>query len=98
MILLRTILTKIFPHLDYIVSFDNDTIINENVDELWNIDMDPYYIAGVEERIMYINFGMVVLNLKRLREDHLDDLMMETLNHKTVFCPEQDLYNSMCRG
>ena len=44
MVLLRAVYTKLFPHLDQILSLDNDTIINENISQLWQLDLTNYYL------------------------------------------------------
>lgn len=49
MVLLRVVFTKIFPHLDKILTIDNDTIVKHNISELWDIDMTDYYFAGTTE-------------------------------------------------
>jgi len=49
MVLLRAAYTKIFPQLDRILSIDMDTIVNENISNLWELDLTEYYIAAVEE-------------------------------------------------
>jgi len=49
MVLIRAAYTKIFLHLDRILSIDIDTIVNENISELWDLDLAGYYIAAAEE-------------------------------------------------
>ena len=49
MVLLRVVFTKIFPHLDRILTIDNDTIVKHNISELWNLDITDYYFAGTTE-------------------------------------------------
>lgn len=49
MVLLRVVFCQIFPHLDRILTIDNDTIVRENISELWDLNMDNYYIAGCTE-------------------------------------------------
>jgi lipopolysaccharide biosynthesis glycosyltransferase len=69
MVLLRVVFTKIFPHLDKILTIDNDTIVKHNISELWDLDMTDYYFAGATEpqftkgTITYINMGVAMLNL-----------------------------------
>jgi len=46
MALIRVALGKIFPDLDKVLSLDVDTIVNENISELWDIDISDYYIAA----------------------------------------------------
>ena len=66
MILLRVALTKLFPNLDKILSLDCDIIIDQNISELWDIQLDNYYIAAVKEpkkstsQRIYINTGVVL--------------------------------------
>jgi len=72
MALIRGALTKIFPNLDTILSLDVDVIINENISELWDLDLTNYYLAAVQESLKYnkpdyINAGVMLLNLKKLR-------------------------------
>ena len=49
MVLLRAAYTKIFPELDRILTIDMDTIVNEDVSDLWDLELDDYYFAGVPE-------------------------------------------------
>lgn len=98
MVLLRAAFTKIFPLHDKIISFDNDTIINENISDLWDIDISDYYFAGVREpkksnmHRNYINNGVLICNLKKLREDKYDDILIETLNRYYYPFAEQDCF------
>ena len=104
MVLLRVVFTKIFPHLDKILTIDNDTIVKHNVSELWDIDMTNYYFAGATEpqytkgNITYINMGVAMLNLQKLREDHMDDLLLQNLNTYYYKNAEQGCINDTCQG
>ena len=79
MVLLRVVFSKIFPHLDRILTIDNDTIVRENISELWDLDLTDYYLAGCPEykktsnNHIYINMGLAMLNLKKFRDDGMDD-------------------------
>ena len=78
MVLLRVVFTKLFPHLDRILTIDNDTIVRENISELWDLNMHNYYIAGCTEPIKtkpnftYINMGVAMINLQAWRENGID--------------------------
>ena len=102
MVLMRAALTKIFPDLDRIFSLDVDTIVKNDIDELWDLDLDGYFLAGVEEpkktkpKKPYINMGSVIFNLKKLRDDGMDDKIIEALNTKTYEFAEQDCINELC--
>ena len=104
MVLLRVVFTKIFPHLDKILTIDNDTIIKHNISELWDLDISNYYFAGATEpyfthkNFKYINMGVAMLNLKKLREDHMDDLLLENLKTYYYHNAEQGCINDTCKG
>lgn len=102
--LIRAALTKVFPNLDRILSIDCDTIVREDISDLWDLNLDDYYFAGVQEPHMsnlthglYINAGMMMCNLKKLREDGKDDEMIQILNTKRLYFVAQDAINAVCR-
>ena len=102
MVMMRTALTKIFPHLDRILSLDHDTIVRKPIDYIWNLDLGDHYFAAVEEKQInirehpYYNFGVVLHNLARLR-DGTDDEIISLVNTKFFSFCEQDAVNSLCR-
>ena len=104
MVLLRVVFSKIFPNLDKILTIDNDTIVKSNVSELWDIDLGDNYFAGCTEpfftkgTITYINMGVAMLNLKKLREDHMDDLLLQNLKTYYYRNAEQGCINDTCQG
>jgi len=103
MVLLRVVFTKLFPHLDRILTIDNDTIVRGNISELWDLDMDDYYIAGCLEpkksnpNFTYINMGVAMLNLAKLRDDGLDDKLVQDLNTYYFEEAEQTAINLACQ-
>ena len=103
--LIRSALTKVFPQYDRILSIDCDTVVLNDISELWDIDLDDYYVAGVKEPILsqhhgylYINAGVTMWNLKKLREDGMDDQMIYSLNARKHFFVSQDVLNEECQG
>lgn len=99
MALMRLALPFILPEVDMILSLDLDTIITQDISELWSLDMTDSYIAGSIEKEMselkkcnYINFGVVMLNLAKLR-DGMAAEMIRLLNYKQYLYPEQDCLN-----
>ena len=102
MALIRGALTKIFPNLDTILSLDVDTIINDNISELWDLDLTNYYLAAVEQSYRssqekkYINGGVILLNLKKLKEDKMDDTIINALNTNHFKFDIQDCYSKYC--
>ena len=104
MCLMRAAFCKLLPNENLVLSLDADVVVNEDVSELWDIDMSNYYLAGVKEQnktnrtgIVHINFGVVMMNLEKLRKDKLDDKIIESLNNSRWGCPEQDAFNHFCR-
>lgn len=104
MILIRAVYSKIFPELDRILSIDMDTVVNENISDLWDLDLTNYYLAAVEEQELseqegsYINMGVAMLNLKKIREDKKDDELINSLNNYWYRYKEQDCFNEVFRG
>lgn len=104
MVLIRAAYTKIFPELDRILSIDMDTVVNENISELWDLDLTNYYIAAVEETDLtkregsYFNMGVAMLNLQKIREDKIDDEIINAINTYWYRYKEQDCFNEFFRG
>lgn len=103
MVLIRAALSKIFPQYDTILSLDVDTIVNENISSLWDIDLGNNYLAAAKEpfksiNLFYINMGVVLFNLKAIREAHIDDKIIEALNTKYYEYNEQDCISELCQN
>lgn len=103
--LIRAALTKVFPDLDTILSIDCDTIVDKDISEIWDIPLDGCYYAGVKEprlsattNLDYVNAGVLLVNLKELREDKKDDEIIEFLNTKKLYFIVQDAINACCKG
>ena len=103
MVLIRAALSKVFPQLDTILSLDVDTIVNEDISDIWNTPLENYYLAAVKEpkkskEILYINMGVALLNLKKLRDEKKDDEIIHVLNTIQYDYNEQDCINELCQG
>lgn len=106
MCMIRAAFPEIFPQYDRILSLDVDIVINDDVSDLWDYDISDYYLAGVPERQRqksasdptYINFGVVMMNLAKLRRDGIQQPLIDALNTRHFGCPEQDAYNKFCAG
>ena len=103
-ILNRVAFTKLFPEEDLILSLDVDAIVDRDISPLWDYDMGGYYVAGVPEieksknGKIYINGGVVLMNLKKIREDGIDDRMIRGLNSAYCWAPDQNVINEYCQG
>lgn len=105
MVLMRAALTKVLPQsLDRVLSLDCDTIILQDIAELWDINLTNYYLAGVKEPkksnpyYSYVNMGVVMFNLEKLRADKKDNEIIYCLNNKHYYFNEQDCINIRCAG
>jgi len=94
---------------DMVLYLDNDVVCHKNCEELMNIDMSKWEIAGALDRygkwiyrgkvltLDYINSGVLLMNLKLLRENG-------TLKKCRLYCsdekkllPDQAALNKFCR-
>ena len=82
---IRLYLGECLSQIDKVLYLDCDIIVKGSLRELWNTDISGYAVAGVRDRINdyirvynrlgypmgdgYINSGMMLINLKRWRED-----------------------------
>ena len=66
------------------------------------MDLDEYFFAGAPEpkkslpNVPYINMGVVMFNLKKLRTEMMDDRVIYLLNHTKYRFAEQDCMNQLC--
>lgn len=102
MSLLRVCYTKILPEsVDRVLQLDVDTIVTDNIDELWDVDLEGKWYAAVLEDLSsykpfgpaYYNIGVAMFNLAQIREDFADDLMIYTLNTQKMPYIDQDVWN-----
>ena len=110
MVMMRGALADIMEDEDQVLSIDADTIINEDISPLWDYDLTGYYLAGARELELsalhcqiYVNFGVVMLNLKKLREllpsgQAMWEELVWWMNSVRQQYIEQDTYNKLCNG
>lgn len=107
---LRCYFSKILKE-DKILYLDADTLVVDNIEDLWNTDFEDNVLVGVHEGgewnkhlwtygldDTYINSGVLLMNLKALREEKLDDSMIYLLNNNRYAFPDQDVINLVCRN
>ena len=104
MVLIRAVYSKLFPNLDKILSLDVDTIVNKDISELWELDISNYYVAGVRHTSdfnkngLYINGGVLLQNLDKIRNDKVDEKMIFRINHYRKEYAEQDILNEVYKN
>lgn len=95
---------------DKILYLDTDAIVRKDISHLWDIDISNYYVAGVKDYgVMdgdylqslnlsgkYINSGVVLFNLKKIREDNIIQKWFYVINNRKLVYPDQDALNIVC--
>ena len=104
MAMVRAALTMFLPdELDRVLSLDVDTIVDSDISSLWELPIEDYYFAGAHEwhetteKFLYINAGVMLCNLAKLRDGKTDELV-KVLNTKRYNWLEQDVINIYCQG
>ena len=109
-ILARLVLDKFIPNnIDKIIYLDGDTIVRSNLTKLWETNLNEDIIgACIEpttdrkrknalglEKYPYYNSGVLLINLKKWRDDNIGSKILEFYknNNKEMFAPDQDALN-----
>lgn len=95
---------------DKILYLDTDAIVRNDISHLWDYDMSDYYVMGVRDYgVMdnnyldslnlsgrYINSGVVMFNLRKIREDNIVSKWFDIINTRKLLYPDQDALNIIC--
>lgn len=95
----RMIIGQLLPeNIDKVLCLDSDMLVLGSLMELWNTELDDYYLAGVDSapgiammkkilRIkpgtLYCNGGMFLINLTKIRQDNIEEKYVKYI--KNVF-------------
>ena len=96
---------------DKVLYLDSDISVVNDIAELYNHNIDDYYIAAVEDKCSdfmkervnlkdgetFINGGVQLMNLKKFREDNLEEIIFNKLR-ESDFYTDQDVINDVCRS
>lgn len=104
----RYIIADVLPDLDKILYLDADLIVSGNIRSFYEMDLGGAYFAGVQDLWLtsmhyeqeigtsnYINAGVLLMNLRQMREDHLAETLIATtiqLKDKIKY-QDQDVLN-----
>lgn len=85
-----------------IIYLDTDTMVNKDLSEFFNTDITNYEFAGVVDRLgrwfiglNYINSGVLLLNLEKIRETRLFKNTRELVKNKKMAFPDQSALNKL---
>lgn len=109
--LYRLLIPQLLPE-DKLLYIDADAIVNGDLSELYDMDMEDADIVGVRDIGIldiqlahigknpgdpYINAGVLLMNLKQIREKQLSDVWIHSINTRPTSCFDQDIINSTCK-
>ncbi len=112
----RYLIADSLPDLDKILYLDADLVVKRNLWDFYNTDLTGYYVAGVEDLFtkrqnykpqiglsqqeIYINAGVLLMNLDLIRSDHLGQKMIQKTKELAgkIKYQDQDVLNILCRG
>lgn len=108
--MLKFDLPNLFPKLEKILYLDGDIIVRCDLSELFNTDLGDYYLAAAHDTGKmysrapmvlkfpgYFNSGMMLLNLKKMREiDATSQLMAAKAAMTGKSLMDQPAFNEVC--
>ena len=94
-----------------ILYIDTDAIVLKDISNVWRYDISDYYLAGVLDigaynvgvcqalsiTGKYVNSGFILLNLKKIREDKIQEKWFDVINNNELKYPDQDAINIICQ-
>lgn len=101
MALLRACYVDIFKE-EKILQLDVDTIVTDNLEPLWGINMLGKWFAACPEYLTsynpfgndrYYNIGVCLFNLEQMRKDNAMYYLLKLINTVKMNCVEQDALN-----
>ncbi len=110
--LLKFDIPNIFEKLDKILYLDSDLIIKGDLSALFNTDIEYNYVAAVQDSgclyskqqyiamvESYFNSGVMLLNLKKMRENDITNVLIEEKMRQTDFSlMDQNVLNVVFDG
>ncbi|MBQ9795540.1 MAG: hypothetical protein IJW36_01075 [Clostridia bacterium] len=87
-----------------IIYLDTDIMINGNIQDLYDIDISNYELGVVRDRYghffikpNYFNSGMLLMNMKKIKESNLLEKVKHTCTNKKMAFPDQSALNKCCK-
>jgi lipopolysaccharide biosynthesis glycosyltransferase len=111
----RLLVAELLKDIDKIIYLDCDTIVLSDLKELFMTDIENYYIAAVEDAghkynikyysefyknfKIYINAGVLLINLKLWRENNILTKLINSIeeNKEKIMLGDQDAINLVCK-
>ena len=103
MTMMRCALATMFPEEKRMLWLDCDTIVDDDITDLFQMNMKGIYYAGALEPrksvdvFRYINCGVLMCNLEALRLTGKEDELISLLNIVKLGFPDQEAINLLCQ-
>lgn len=93
-----------------VLYLDNDVICRRDISDFYNTDISEYEIGGVLDyygshfyknypiKKDYLNSGVLLLNMKRIRQEGSFQKCRDMCRTKSMFLPDQAALNKVCRN
>ena len=101
---LRLFADKIDVLPEKIIYLDTDILINNNISELFNVDVSNVELGVVLDRYgkffikpNYFNSGMLLMNIKKIKQTHLLEKVRDLCSKKKMTFPDQSALNKFCK-
>ena len=103
----RIVLSELFPNINKMIYLDGDTLILDDLKDMYDINMDNYYYKGfldisidqfLPNNDNYICSGVLLINLGNLRKDDIINKMYNYMikNNKNLYFHDQTIINGVC--
>lgn len=101
---------EILKDLDKVLYLDGDIIVQKDLEELYNCDIGSNYIGAVKDtngldyhslrnsNYKYFNSGVMVMNLKKMRQDDMPQKLLEYRKNGYNKLMDQDTFNFVLKG
>ncbi len=110
----RLKLASLLSDVDKVLYLDCDVIVNSDISDLFNTCIEQYYAAGVMDTAMtssgwvpplekgnlYFNAGVLLFNLKKIRQDNIEQKFEEYTQKEFehIRVGDQQIINVVCQG
>lgn len=111
---LYRLLLPILIQDERVLYIDADAVVNGDLTKFYNMDLGRDIVAGVTDSgadyynlktpigltdsDTYINAGVTLLDLKKIREERLTEIWIDEVNNRHYACHDQCIINKTCRG
>jgi len=110
--MLKFLLPELLKDIDSVLYLDGDTIVQEELEELFELDISDYYLAAVPDigaaaelsyRVgidsdKYFNSGVMLLNLRCMRDENISEKLLQYKKTGINFYQDQDAFNVVCKS